>query len=113
MLALLTEMGKAMSEDEIEKRITIKVNRTTIYRILNQFCEDGTVHRIVAADGKQYFAVCPGYQDEALAHNHAHFRCIKCQTVECLPTSVDLTVPNGYQVSDANCVISGICRKCL
>jgi Fe2+ or Zn2+ uptake regulation protein len=41
VLALLTESGKAMSQDTIEERITIKINQATIYRILNQFCEDG------------------------------------------------------------------------
>lgn len=30
------------------------INRATIYRILNQFCEDGIAHRIIAKNGIQF-----------------------------------------------------------
>ncbi|MEM1358351.1 MAG: transcriptional repressor [Bacteroidota bacterium] len=111
VLALLAQAGKAMSEDTIEEKLTIKINRATIYRILNQFLEDGIAHRIIAEDGKQYFAVLPNH-DDVHADHHFHFRCLKCQTIECLPTSVDFSLPQGYQIESANCVLSGICREC-
>ncbi|MEL7163783.1 MAG: transcriptional repressor [Bacteroidota bacterium] len=112
ILALLTRTGKAMSEDAIEKEIDLSINRATIYRILNQFCEDGIVHRIIAEDGKQYFAAPSAHQNSATIKHHFHFRCLRCQTMECLPTSVDFRVPEGYRVQDANCVLSGICGAC-
>jgi len=112
VLALLAETGEAMCGDAIAQRLTIKINRATVYRILNRCCEDGIIHRIVAEDGKQYFAIRPTYLDEAPADHHFHFRCLKCQTIECLPTAVDLSVPNGYQVKRVNCVLSGICSNC-
>ncbi|WP_435524357.1 Fur family transcriptional regulator [Chryseobacterium indoltheticum] len=60
----------------------------TIYRVLNRFCEDGILHRIVAEDGKQYFAVCIKCDEKKLTDHHFHFRCTQCETIECLPNEV-------------------------
>lgn len=101
-----------MSRDAIEENVTTDINRATIYRVLNRFCEDGIVHRVVAEDGKQYFAICVNCQDKALSGHHFHFRCVQCETIECLPISVDFSAPKGYQVENVNCVLSGTCRNC-
>ncbi len=53
VLDLLISTGKAMSRDAIEQKINVEIDRATIYRVLNRFCEDGLVHKIVAEDGKQ------------------------------------------------------------
>ncbi|AXT62274.1 transcriptional repressor [Aquimarina sp. AD10] len=112
VLDLLRESGKAMSRDAIEQKIEQDINRATIYRVLNRFCEDGILHRVVAEDGKQYFAVCVNCDNKILSGPHFHFRCIKCDTIECLAVAVDFSVPNGYQVNDVNCVLSGTCKDC-
>lgn len=109
---LLVSTGKAMSRDAIEQKIDIGIDRATIYRILNRFCEDGLVHKIVAEDGKQYFAVCIKCDEKSFTDNHFHFRCVKCQTIECLPEAVHFSVPNGYNVESVNCVLTGICKDC-
>jgi Fur family ferric uptake transcriptional regulator len=111
VLALLTENGKAMSQDTIEERITIKINRATIYRILKQFCEDGILCRVITDSGKQYFALRKE-QDDPMNEFHLHFRCLKCDQIECLPTDVNFPVPKGYQLKHANLVLSGICKRC-
>jgi len=58
VLNLLSNSKKALRQDAIEKQLDIKINRATIYRVLNRFCTDDLVHRIVAEDGKPYFAIC-------------------------------------------------------
>lgn len=112
VLEILRKSGKAMSRDAIEQRITTDINRATIYRVLNRFCEDGVLHRVVAEDGKQYFAICVECSDKALAGPHFHFRCTQCDTIECLPVAVHFSIPEGYQVDDVNCVLTGRCRAC-
>lgn len=112
VLDLLISTGKAMSRDAIEQKIDVEIDRATIYRVLNRFCEDGLVHKIVAEDGKQYFAVCMKCDEKKLADNHFHFRCTSCQTIECLPEAVHFSVPNGYNVESVNCVLTGICPQC-
>src|SRR5690606_8930405 len=109
---LLANTGKAMSRDAIEQKIDVEIDRATIYRILNRFCEDGLVHKIVAEDGKQYFALCIKCDEKSFADNHFHFRCGKCQTIECLPGSVHLSFNSCYNAESVNCVLTGICKDC-
>jgi Fur family transcriptional regulator, ferric uptake regulator len=113
VLAVLTSKRRAMSQDAIVKQMEIEADRATVYRILNRFCEDEIVHKIVADDGKQYFAVCVKCDDmPVVPGNHFHFRCTKCETIECLPTLVKFSIPKAYQVQHMNCVLVGICKEC-
>lgn len=112
VLKLLTATGKAMSQDAIVKKMDVTADRATIYRILKSFCEDGLTHKIVAEDGKQYFAVCIKCEEKKTAEHHFHFRCTKCETLECLPTEVTFWVPKGYLVENVNSVLTGICKDC-
>ena len=112
VLAVLTNSKKAMSQDAIVGKLEVEVDRATIYRILNRFCEDGILHRIVADDGKQYFAICVKCDQQTIPDNHFHFRCIKCETIECMPLEVQFSVPRKYKVERMNCVLIGVCKDC-
>lgn len=112
ILEVLTHSGKAMSQDAVERRVSIDIDRATIYRVLKRFCEDGIVHKIVADDGKQYFAVCMKCDENQRTDNHFHFRCTRCETIECLPVPVHFSLPVGYQVDGVNCVLTGTCKDC-
>jgi Fur family ferric uptake transcriptional regulator len=114
VLELLATTKKAMSQDAIEKQLNMNVDRATIYRILNRFCEDEVIHKIVADDGKQYFAMCVKFDDtkKMLPDNHFHFRCTNCETIECLPALVQFSAPKGYKVQRLNCVLIGLCKEC-
>jgi len=113
VLSVLNSSTKAMSQGAIEKKIGVDINRATIYRALNRFCEDGVLHRIVADDGKQYFALCVECDENKKPLHHFHFRCKKCDTIECMPVPVHFLLPNNYQVESVNCVLTGICKDCL
>lgn len=112
VLDILSRTGKAMSQDAIELKLDIDVNRATIYRILNRFCDDGILHKIVAEDGKQYFALCIKCGEEQKPLNHFHFRCVNCETIECLPVEVKFSIPDKYLVENVNCVLTGTCKVC-
>ena len=112
VLSLLSSSKKALSQDAIERQLDIKINRATIYRVLNRFCEDDLVHRIVAEDGKQYFAICKKSEPSEKTQYHFHFRCLSCDTIECLKIPVQYSIPEGYEVQNANCVLTGTCNDC-
>ena len=112
VLSVLTSKRRAMSQDAILNQMNIEADRATIYRILNRYCEDGIVHRIVADDGKQYFAVCVKCDNGPIPANHFHFRCTKCETIECLSSLVEYSVPESYKVESLNCVLVGVCKDC-
>lgn len=112
ILNVLADSKKAMSQDAILKNVSLDMDRATVYRVLNRFCEDGILHRIVAEDGKQYFAVCIKCEEKKLADHHFHFRCTKCDTIECLPVAVQFSLEKGYSVERVNCVLTGVCKDC-
>ena len=112
VMSVLASSKKAMSQDSIVKKMAVDADRATVYRILNRFCEDGIVHRIVADDGKQYFAVCNKCDKQSIPENHFHFRCTECQTIECLPMKVEFSLPKRYEVQSMNCVLVGLCDNC-
>jgi len=101
-----------MSQDAIIEQMDVAADRATVYRILNQFCEDQIVHKMVADDGKQYFAVCVKCDKKTIPDNHFHFRCTQCETIECLPATVEFSVPKKYTVQRMNCVLIGVCKDC-
>lgn len=112
VLAVLANTGKAMSQDSIEQKIGIDINRATIYRVLNRFCDDGVLHKVVAEDGKQYFALSRKFNNDILAKHHFHFRCLKCEGIECLPVEVNFSIPDQYLVENVNSVLTGTCKDC-
>lgn len=112
VLSVLTSRRRAMSQDAIMRQMDVDADRATVYRILNRFCEDEIVHKIVADDGKQYFAVCVKCDENTIPNNHFHFRCTKCETIQCLPTLVEFSVPPKYKVYQMNCILIGICKDC-
>lgn len=112
VLSVLSGTRKAMSQDAIVKQLPIEADRATVYRILNRFCEDGIAHKIVADDGKQYFAVCVKCDQKIIPTHHFHFRCTQCETIECLPVPVTVSISKKYRVQYMNCVLVGRCKQC-
>ncbi|HYF03513.1 MAG TPA: transcriptional repressor [Patescibacteria group bacterium] len=112
IFSLLEESKTALSQDAIEQKLAGQMDRVTIYRVLHSFCEDGLTHRITSDDGKYYFALCRKCNGKHHLHNHFHFRCLQCGKVECLKEEVEVTVPNGYTLENANCWLSGYCKDC-
>lgn len=112
ILAIFEGAEVALSQDMIEQKIEGNIDRVTIYRILNSFYEDGIVHRITSDEGKHYYALCSTCKAEDHRHNHFHFRCLSCNTVECLKQETSIPLPKGYVMEDVNLLISGYCNSC-
>lgn len=112
VLSVLQESDVALSHDLIRERVSSSIDRATIYRILKRFSEDGIVHSVLAADGKQYFALCSGCSHEEHSDDHFHFQCRRCDRVECLREEIAVTLPGGYTVEGFRGVIVGVCGAC-
>ncbi|TKK68990.1 transcriptional repressor [Ilyomonas limi] len=108
----LKKADTAVSQEILQAELGNAADRATIYRVLNSFCDDGIVHKIIGDDGKQYFAYCLNCAEKKHSHNHFHFRCLQCGKVECLPEEVDCKLPKGYHAVNFNGFISGYCSSC-
>ncbi|MDR0686932.1 MAG: transcriptional repressor [Dysgonamonadaceae bacterium] len=114
VFSVLSDSASALGNDDIVSRLSGRLGRVTVYRILQGFCEEGKVHRITGDNGKTYYTLCQGCTEGFHDDNHIHFRCIGCDTVSCLGDEVSFPeLPAGYRVLGASFVLSGYCPGCL
>src|SRR6218665_1250562 len=106
VLNILKTSKAALSQEDIEQEVKGSMDRVTVYRVLNSFCEDGYLHKILSDDGKYYFAICLNCHEEKHQHNHFHFRCLSCNKMECLKQEVNVKVPRGYTLENVNCLLT-------
>ncbi|MDR2410455.1 MAG: transcriptional repressor [Bacteroidales bacterium] len=110
----LSESNSALCHEDIDKKLSGKVDRVTIYRILQGFCNEGKVHKIQGDNGKTYYALCDCCSAGNHQDNHVHFRCIGCETVSCINETVAKPeLPKGYSISGFSLLIFGYCPNCL
>lgn len=112
---------KYMVEKEIVLALTdienafIKSDRTTLYRTLKTFEENGIVHQIDDGTGTAKYAICEEHCNCELEQDlHLHFHCNSCDETVCLTEHKipHINLPEGYKAKDVNLVVKGICDKC-
>lgn len=113
VIDILTNAEHTMSVEAILKAMPIKVNKTTIYRILERFAEKGKVHYVTGEDGTAYYALCNDSSIEHDIHNHIHFQCTSCKKVKCLPYEIDIPKLKDFKVQETQFLMIGICDKCI
>ncbi len=114
ILSLIQKSNSALSHQDLVQGIEKKINRVTIYRILDRLIGDGEVHKVIDIDGVSRYAACHQCEDYDHVHDHVHFSCTKCSAVTCLDNiQPSFKMPTNYKVEDVNFTISGVCPKCL
>ena len=114
IMTILSESSSALCYEDFERQLSGKMDKATVYRILQGFYDDGTVHKISGENGKTYYAVCRHCKTGNHNDNHLHFRCLKCQTVLCIDAPLVIpSLPAGYKMTDAYCLVSGHCPDCI
>lgn len=109
---ILSKVEHAMSADDILEAMPIKVNKTTVYRILERFVEKGDVHFVTGKNGKTYYALCNSCGTSHKMHNHIHFECQECNEVTCLENTVNIPNLPDFKVIETQFLVIGICNKC-
>ena len=110
----LLEKKTAVSLGNIEEYFD-NCERTTLYRTLKTFEENGIVHQIDDGTGISKYALCePGCNCEIEQDLHLHFHCTQCNETICLTQYKipHISLPEGYRAEDVNLVVKGICKKC-
>lgn len=90
-------------------------DRTTLYRSLKSFEENGIVHSIIDNKGITKYALCHADCD-VHEHNdtHIHFYCTSCQQTYCLPkfTIPSFELPRNFKKNETRLLVDGICEAC-
>ena len=105
LCSLKTHPTAPMLYEEIHK-IHPSISRSTVYRVLGQMAEEGTVLRLgVAGSDNRY---------DGDTADHSHIRCRVCGRVDDLPRA-EVIAPEdsaGYLVENCSVVYSGVCPEC-
>ena len=92
-----------------------KSDRTTLYRTLKVFEENGMVHSIDDGTCVPKYALCEeGCECEVGKDLHLHFHCSVCDETVCLTNHKipKINLPEGYIAENSDFVVTGICKKC-
>lgn len=115
ILQLFLKSGGALSHADIEKKAGEHFDRVTIYRTLQTFVEKGLIHTIPTSDNSIKYALCKHDCIGGHHHDHhIHFVCELCDNTFCLDDVVTpaLSLPSGYEVSEIDVVVKGVCKGC-
>lgn len=117
VLQCFEQTGKALSHGEVQEILKGKMDRVTLYRILQSFEEKGLLHKVPDDQVSVKYALCDHKHDVAHAHsdNHAHFKCNDCGDTLCLEDSAipEIPIPGGFKVNQSFLLLEGICNRCL
>jgi Fur family ferric uptake transcriptional regulator len=129
-LALLRQMHAARAPANAQKLFddlctdakrtkATRPDRVTVYRTLNSLVESGLAHKVDPGDRVYRFSLtdhahCEG---EKHAHEHPHFVCDDCGTVECLEGERVVikgeTASKKRRVKQDSVVLHGTCESCV
>ncbi len=117
VLQCFLECGKALSHGEVQELVGQKMDRVTLYRILQSFEENGLLHKVPDDQVSVKYALCDHVHDLDHAHsdNHAHFKCNSCGDTVCLEESSipEINIPRGFQVNQSFLLLEGLCNECV
>ena len=82
------------------------ISRSTVYRVLGQMAEEGTILRLGVAGSENRY--------DGTTEQHSHIRCRICGRVDDLPAvEVSPVADNaGYCIENCSVVYSGVCPAC-
>lgn len=114
VLTALSKMDSAISQPDLEKKLKGKIDRVTLYRILNSFEESGIVHSILDQQGITNYATCSSSCTEGHHKDeHVHFNCSSCHRIFCLKIKIPkVKMPAEYNAESVTVMAVGLCKKC-
>ena len=103
----------AISVIDLIKKLNSKLNKTTIYRILEKLEDDGIVHSFLGKNGIKWYAKCRNCSKSNHSDVHPHFECIDCGKIDCLTVEVQIPTIPIREVRSSQILFRGICEACF
>jgi Fur family transcriptional regulator, ferric uptake regulator len=113
VLSYLISSKVALTHSDFEKKFKEKIDRVSLYRILNAFTEKHIICKIIDSQGTvSYVFDNHSNCDQSVAH--PHYKCKSCNDVVELPA-----LPKAYldqlkdlKIDAINVLAEGICNEC-
>ena len=114
VLEEFSKTSTALSQPDLEKRLTGEMDRVTLYRILNSFEESGILHSVLDKQGTMNYASCSASCSSEHHHDeHLHFNCSNCKKIYCLEVKIPgVKMPAGFVASQLSLTVTGLCASC-
>ena len=112
VLQIFEEKKEAKSVVNLIELLKDKMNKTTVYRILDRLERDGTIHSFNGKDGLKWYAKCEGCSANHHLDKHPHFQCTECDKVECLSIEIKIPTIKNHKVDSTNILLMGQCEDC-
>ena len=114
VLALLLSARRALTHHEVEQQVNraFRIDRVTIYRVLEWLTACGLAHRVPGDDRVWRFNA----GEQRHAPRHAHFKCNDCGEVICLDSVAaprGIALPSGYRSQEIELTVKGLCADCV
>ena len=113
VLELFREKKYALPVVDIVSIFANRMNKTTVYRILQRLEDSGILHSFMDKEGLKRYA--KGDQRKSNSSNqiiHPHFLCDDCGISVCLPLKISTpSIPN-YTINSSDHLYSGQCQDC-
>lgn len=103
----------AISVKDLVKRLQKKMNKTTVYRILERLEKGGILHSFMDKKGLKWYATCNGCSIGLHLDMHPHFQCNECGKIECLTFDIKIPKLNNYRIESAKLLLVGQCENCI
>ena len=113
VLELFREKKFAIPVVDIVSIFANKMNKTTVYRILQRLEDSGILHSFLDKEGLKRYA--KGDQRKSNSPNqiiHPHFLCDDCGISICLPLEISTPSLPNYTINSSDHLYSGQCQDC-
>lgn len=112
LLKQFQKESKALSTVELIKRLDKKLNKSTIYRVLDKLEDDGILHSFPGINGVKWYAKCNNCSTSMRTDIHPHFQCLSCGKVDCLDINMNIPKIPNREVIFSQLLIQGKCEIC-
>ena len=113
ILELFENTNNAISVVDLVSIFKEKMNKTTVYRILNRLEESGILHSFTDRDGLKRYA--KGNQKPSPIKDgniHYHFLCNDCGISSCLPLEIPIPSLPNTRIDSSDHLLTGQCVNC-
>ena len=100
------------------KKLKVTPNRLNLLIKMDKYgsaMSYSTIQKAFQENNEIYYAICDmNCNENHRCHEHIHFKCIECETIQCkdLGDTLENLVPN-LQIHKISINLEGLCEKCI